>query len=103
MTLMITVFAAIICTVVWYFKAHDKKLMLGRLCLMYWGAALMWTVDAIAEYIELGEAFFTPEAADMLNDAFLGAAVVALGLVIWLVMLLISDPRKVMRNALVKN
>ena len=103
MTLMITVFAAIICTVVWYFKAHDKKIMLGRLCLMYWGAALMWTVDAIAEYIELGEAFFTPEAADMLNDAFLGAAVVALGLVIWLVMLLISDPRKVMRNALVKN
>ena len=103
MTLMITVFAAVISTAVWYFKAHDKKLMVGRLCLMYWGASLMWTVDAVAEYIELKDEFFTPAAADMLNDAFLGAAVVALGLVIWLAMLLIKDPKNVLKNAFIKN
>ena len=103
MTLMITVFAAVISTLVWYFKAHDSRLMLGKLCLMYWGASLMWTVDAIAEYIELGEEFFTPAAGEMLNDAFLGTAVVALGLVIWLVMLLVSDPKKVLRSTLIKN
>lgn len=103
MTLMITVFAAVISTAVWYFKAHDKKLMVGRLCLMYWGASLMWTVDAVAEYMELKEEFFTPAAADMLNDAFLGAAVVALGLVIWLAMLLIKDPKHVLRNTFIRN
>lgn len=102
MTLLITVFAAVICTAIWYIKANDKGLMVGRLCLIYWGAALMWTVDAIAEFIELKEDYFTPAPADMLNDAFLGLAVVALGLVIWLIMLLIKDPRNVLRNALIK-
>ena len=102
MTLLITVFAAVICTALWYFKLHDSKLMFGRLCLMYWGAALMWTVDAVFEYVEQEAAFFDPAAHDMLNDAFLGLSVVALGLVIWLVMLLIKDPRHVLRNALTK-
>ena len=60
--------------------------------LMYWGASLMWLVDAVVEYIELGAEFFQPEAADMLNDSFLGISVVALGMFIWLVILLIKDP-----------
>ena len=98
MTLLITAFAAIAATVVWYFKAHDKKLMLGRLCLMYWGAFLMWSVDAVFEYAELGAEYFTPAAEDMLNDAFLGFAAVALGLIIWLVDLLIHDPKGVIRK-----
>ena len=46
--------------------------------------------------------FFTPAAADMLNDLYLGLSVVALGLVIWLVILLISDPKGVVRAALFK-
>ncbi|MBR4555148.1 MAG: hypothetical protein IKO27_06085 [Ruminococcus sp.] len=100
MTLLITVFAAVICTALWYFKLHNRELLFGRLCLMYWGAALMWTVDAVFEYIELEAEYFTPAAKDMLNDAFLGLAVVALGLVIWLFMLLIKDPKNVLRNAL---
>lgn len=50
----------------------------------------MWLVDAIAEYAELGAEYFTPAAADMLNDAFLGVSVVALALVIWLARLLWS-------------
>lgn len=103
MTLLITVFAALISTFIWYFSAEARKLMLGKLCLMYWGASLMWTVDAIAEYIELKEEFFAPAAADMLNDAFLGASAVALGLIIWLVILLITDPKKVLRSALINN
>ena len=36
----------------------------------------------------------------MLNDLFLGLSVVALGLVIWLVVLLIKDPKGVVRSAL---
>ena len=98
MTLLITVFAAIISTIVWYML--DRRYQLGRLALMYWGAALMWSVDAVFEYKELGAEYFTPAAEDMANDAFLGASVVALGLIIWLVMLLVNDPKGTIRKAL---
>ena len=92
MTLLITVFAAIISTILWY--NHSKSNMgLGTLSLMYWGASLMWLVDAVVEYIEVGAEYFTPAAADMLNDAYLGFSVVALGLIIWLVTVLIRDPK----------
>ena len=101
MTLLITVFAAIIATVKWY-TAKDDSLKIGTLALIYWGAALMWSVDAVFEYIELGAEFFTPAAEDMLNDAFLGVAAVALGLIIWMVMVLIKDPKGKVRAALMK-
>ena len=90
MTLLITFFAAIITTVIWYNSKVDRKL--GSLVLMYWGASLMWLVDAVVEYIEVGAEFFTPATEDMINDAFLGVSVVALGMFIWLVILLIKDP-----------
>ena len=101
MTLLITVFAAVISTVLWYTR-KDDSMCLGTLCFMFWGAAIMWLVDAIAEYIELGAAYFTPAPEDMLNDAFLGLAVVALGLVIWVVRLLIKDPKGSVRAALTR-
>ena len=99
MTLLITVFAAVAVTVKWYNRKNDD-MRLGSLALMYWGASLMWFVDAIAEYIELEAEFFAPEAADMLNDSFLGLSVVALGLVIWVVRLLIVDPKGVVKKAI---
>ena len=99
MTLLITVFAAVISTLVWYFKA-DSKIRLGVLCLMYWGASLMWLVDAVVEYLEIGAEYFTPAPVDMLNDTYLGLSVVALGLIIWLVLLLIKDPNGRIRAAL---
>lgn len=46
---------------------------------MYWGASIMWFVDAIFEYAELHAAYFTPDPMDMLNDLFLGLSVVAFG------------------------
>ena len=91
MTLLLTVIAAIIATVVWYARPQSK-MKIGTLCLMYWGASLMWLVDAVVEYIEVGAKYFTPAAADMLNDAFLGLTVIVLGAVIWLAVLLIKDP-----------
>ena len=75
---------------------------LGILVFMFWGASIMWLVDAIFEYAELRAEYFTPAPADMLNDAFLGLSVVALALVIWLVRLLITDPKGVIRASLRK-
>ncbi|MBR6004486.1 MAG: hypothetical protein IK068_07190 [Lachnospiraceae bacterium] len=101
MTLLITVFAAVIATVKWYTR-KDDSMKLGILCFLYWGASIMWFVDAIFEYVELGAEYFTPAIEDVLNDAFLGLSVVAFGLIIWVVRLLITDPKGSVRAALTK-
>lgn len=102
MTLLTTVFAAIICSTIWYRKEEARKLKIGSLCLMYWGASLMWFIDAIFEYAELGAESFVPAPLDMLNDLYLGLSVVALGLIIWLVILLVRDPKGVVKAVLFK-
>lgn len=38
----------------------------------------------------------------MLNDSFLGFSVVALGLIVWLIVLLVKDPKGSVRAALAK-
>ncbi len=98
MTLLLTVFAAIISTVIWY--AGNNHMKLGTLCLIYWGASLMWFVDAVAKYIEIGARYFMPAPLDMLNDLYLGLSAVALGLIIWLVFLLVKDPKGKVRAVL---
>ncbi len=102
MTLLVTVFAAIISTIIWYMNAPKSKMKLGSLCLMYWGASLMWFVDALFEYAKLGSGYFTPAPAEMLNDFYLGLSVAALGLIIWLVIVLIKDPKGVIKATLFK-
>ncbi len=102
MTLLITIFAAVITTVIWYLTVQKIDLKLGTLCFLYWGAAIMWFVDAIYEYAELRAQYFTPAVEDMANDSFLGMSVVALGLMIWVIKLLVSDPRGVVAAKLCK-
>ena len=102
MTLLVTLFAAIVSTILWYKKAPNDDMKISSLCWMYWGASLMWLVDAIFEYAELKAEYFSPAPADMLNDLFLGLSAVALGLVIWLVILLVRDPKGVFRQAIRK-
>ena len=59
--------------------------------------ALLW-----AQFCLLKEEYFAPAPKDMLNDAFLGLSVVVLGLVIWVVILLIKDPKGVIKKALLR-
>ena len=101
MTLLITIFAAVVSTYKWYTRKNDDS-QLSILVFMYWGASLMWMVDAVFEYAELKAEYFSPAPADMLNDAFLGLCVVALGLIVWIVRLLIKDPKGVLRKSLQK-
>ena len=100
MTMLTTIFAAIVGTIIWYKKAPNDDMKVGILCWLYWGASLMWLVDAIFEYAELHAEYFTPAPSVMLNDFYLGLSVVALGLIIWLVILLVKDPKGVVKNAL---
>ena len=104
MTLLVSVTAAIISTIVWYVTApKSKTYYVGILCLMYWGASIMWLGDAIMEYMEIGAKYFEPAFKDMINDTFLGLSVVALGLIIWLIILLVKDPKGVIRGMIKKN
>ena len=100
MTLLTALFAALISTVVWYFKDGSNRMQTGTLSLMYWGASLMWLVDAVFEYVNDGAAYFLQTPAEIQNDFLLGISVVALGMVICLFILLIKDPRGVIRNLL---
>ena len=99
MTLLITVFAAIISTVIWYTNIRARRLKVGMLCYMFWGASLMWLIDAVFEYTELRASYFTPAVPDMINDAFLGLSVIAFALVIWLVRVLTNDPEGVIERS----
>lgn len=92
MTLLITVFAAIISTVLWYTKPKSN-MKIELLSLMYCSASLMWFVDAAVEYFDIGAEYFTPSPSDILNDSYLGISVVALGLIIWLAVVFIKDPK----------
>lgn len=99
MTLLLTVFAAIVTTILWY-NRKNNDMQLHVLMFMFWGASLMWFVDAIAEYIELGADYFAPAVEDMINDSFLGFSVIAFALIIWVVYLLIKDPKGVVRKSI---
>ena len=100
MTLLITVIAAVISTVIWYTNSKARIMKIGTLLYMFWGASLMWLVDAVVEYLEVGAEYFEPAPKDMLNDAFLGLSVVVLALVVWVVYLLIKDPSGLLKNTL---
>ena len=62
----------------------------------------MLGADAVFGYAEQGVAFFTPAPLKMLYDFYLGISFVALGLVIWLVILLVKDPKDVIKSAIFK-
>ena len=102
MTLLTCLFAALIVTILWYKGAPKNEMKLSVLCWLYWGASLMWMIDGWFGFMEDGAAFFTPAPVDMLNDLFLGLSVVALGMIIWIVYLLIKDPKGVVRATLTK-
>jgi hypothetical protein len=92
--LLLTAIAAIITSALWYVNAPNDKYKLGFLSLMYWGAAIMWLVDHVMAYIQDGGEFFEISA----NATGLGLSVLLLGLVVWLIRLLVSDPKRVLRS-----
>ena len=98
MWLILTALAAIVTTIVWYVKAPEDKYKLGILSLAFWGGTLMWLVDHIMAYAAEGGEFF-----EINQDAtMLGISVILVALFIWVVVLLISDPRGVMAAVLKK-
>ena len=89
MWLIMTALAAVVTTVIWYVKAPEGKYKLGLLSLIFWGATLMWFVDHVMAYLTEGGEFFeiNPDAT------LLGLSVIIFGLLVWLIVLLVSDPK----------
>lgn len=102
MCLILTAVAAVVCTAIWYSSAAWREMKISVLCWLFWGAAIMWLVDLAFEYAEAGAEVFQPAIADIVNDSLLGLAVITLALVIWTVVLLVCDPKGVVRASLLK-
>jgi len=94
MWLILTALAAIVTTVIWYVNAPEDKYKVGLLSLAFWGATLMWLVDHIMAYIAEGGEFL-----ELNQDAtMLGVSVILFALIVWLFILLISDPKGVLKK-----
>ncbi len=94
MWLILTAFAAIITTIVWYVKSPDDKYKLGLLSLAFWGATIMWLVDHVMAFITEGGEFFETS----LDASMLGISVIVFALAVWLAVLLVSDPKGVLKR-----
>lgn len=94
MWLLLTTLAAIIATALWYVNAPGDRYKLSILSFIYWGAALMWLVDHVIAYAQEGGEFFEVNA----DATGLGFSVILFGLVVWLIVLLVSDPKRVLKR-----
>jgi hypothetical protein len=92
MWLIILAFAAAIATPIWYSMAEDDKYLLRLLCLILWGATIMVFVDHVMGYLMEGGEFLELT----LDATVLGFAMLTAALVIWEIILILKDPKKVL-------
>jgi hypothetical protein len=98
MWLILTALAAIVTTVIWYARSPGDKFKLGLLSLFFWGATLMWLADHVVAYLMEGGEFFEIN----LDATLLGIFVIIVALLVWLIALLINDPKGVIKYVLKK-
>ena len=88
MCLIMTIIAAVVFTALW---AKMRKESLLTTTLMFWAAALMWSVDGIASVLE-GEPFFDISR----EDTVLGVIIILCGLAVFAV-LAVFEKRRVLK------
>ena len=94
MWLLILAYSAVIATVLWYVKAENDRYMLKLLSLILWGATVMVFVDHLVGYLTEGGKFVEVS----LEATLVGLFMLLTALVIWEVILLIKDPKGVIRK-----
>ncbi|MGB4329863.1 MAG: hypothetical protein ACOX3N_06240 [Dethiobacteria bacterium] len=97
MFFVITAIAAIISTAIWYINAPEDKYKFSLLSFIFWGATLMWLVDHVMAYFMEGGGEFIEISLDAM---LLGVSVVFLGLLAWMIVLLVTDPKGVFEKVL---
>jgi len=88
MWFIVMLFMAIFSTLAWYISDKSQEYKLSLLSLISWGTVIMVFADHLMGYIEDGE--FLEISADAL---ILGFVLAAVALLIWLVSLIVSDPK----------
>jgi peptidoglycan biosynthesis protein MviN/MurJ (putative lipid II flippase) len=96
MWLLMTALAAVITTAIWYVNAPEDKYKVGLLSLFFWGATLMWLMDHVMAFLAEGGEFFEIN----LDATMLGLSVIILALIVWLLVLVISDPKGALKTVL---
>lgn len=90
MCLIMTIIAAVVFTALW---AKMRKQSLLTTTLMFWAAALMWSVDGVASVLD-GEPFFDISR----EDTVLGAIIILCGLAIFAVFAVFERRRVLKAN-----
>ena len=90
MCLIMTIIAAVVFTAIW---AKMRKQSLLTTTLMFWAAALMWSVDGVASVLE-GEPFFDISR----EDTILGAIIILCGVAIFAVLAVFERRRELRAN-----
>ena len=77
---LMTIAAAVLVAAAFFLarRAGRPARALGTTALVFWGAALMWSVDCVHAYLEEGELFDLSR-----DDALLGALILAAGLALF--------------------
>ena len=76
---LMTIGAAVLFTILYFTRFHTRAVFATML--MFWGAALMWSVDCVHSLME-GEGLFDLSR----EDAVLGAIILAAGLAVFAVL-----------------
>ena len=76
--------------------AHHDRSGSGNHNSDIWGATLMWFVDHVMAYLIEGGEFFEMN----LDATLLGVSVIIIALLVWVVVLLVSDPKGVLKRVL---
>lgn len=90
MCLIMTMIAAVVFTALW---AKMRKQSLLTTTLMFWAAALMWSVDGVASVLD-GEPFFDISQ----EDTVLGVIIILCGLAIFAVLAVFEKRRELKAN-----
>ncbi len=96
MWLVATTLAAVITTAIWYINDKAREIYkIGFLNLIFWGTAIMVFVDHVIGYLMEGGEFIemTPDAT------VLSIILVIVAILIWEIVLLIKDPKGILRKA----
>lgn len=93
MHLLVLAYAAALSTAAWYSRADRDSLRLKELSLILWGATLMFFIDKIYALATEGGPFLELGA----ERAALGFSLLLVAILLWLALLLITDPRRVLR------
>jgi len=90
MCLIMTIIAAVVFTALWA-KMRTQSLLTTTL--MFWAAALMWSVDGVASVLD-GEPFFDISR----EDTVLGTIIILCGLAVFAVLAVFERRRELKAN-----